>query len=260
MIKKQCSGFPSHCTSFDHYNKECPTCDYHFYKKNKLECASIGIENCLTGKPDTCTLSNRRITYLDEPTHYKKLPDNCAHSIMITSNVKLVIIIFIKLDKLECASIGIENCLTSKSDTCALSNKTITYLDDPKHYKKLHINCAFSDDDNKECKSCNTYFYKKDKLECANIGISHCKEGKPEQYIKCDEGFDLTDNRYVERYIETEPICYNCDDNYKSFDYGATCTVLDNGKESKSQPQPEGNTIFTNLNLAFIILILSFIL
>ena len=64
----------------------------------------------------------------------------------------------------------------------------------------------------------------------------------------------------MERCIETGPICYNCNDNYKSFDYWASRIVLDKGKEPKSQPQPERNNCFTNANLAFIVLVLSFIL
>ena len=115
---------------------------------------------------------------------------------------------------------------------------------------------------NTECKKCATYYYLTDKKECDKIGIDYCQEGDPKKCTKCDNDCDIgTDEKScIKRCIETESYCNQCVNNYESYDYGATCTVLDKDKEPQPEPKPQGNASLTNLNFAFIGLMLSFIL
>ena len=144
-----CKSLPEHCINFDHDKKECITCADTFYLKDKLECASIGIDKCLKGKPDACTECDKTISYLDDPKTCKPLPQNCIYFDHDKKECITCADTFYLKDKLECASIGIGNCLQGKPDECTKCKDGFGISDDKKSCIKI---CTEEETLCQECK------------------------------------------------------------------------------------------------------------
>ena len=254
-----CIKYADNCRhdNYDKEKNECKECNPTYYLTEQKECKEIGIPDCLKGKPGNCTQCDPNVSYLDEKI-CKKITPNCAD--FQNKECQKCNPTYYLTEQKECKEIGIPDCLEGKPGNCTQCDPNVSYLDE-KICKKIPPNCA--DFQNKECQKCKPTYYLTEQKECEEIGIPGCLEGKPGNCTQCDANeYDKTEDgkSCIQRCIDkTGSYCYKCDDNYDSFDYGETCTVLDKDKEPQPQPQPEGNSS-TNLNLAFIAFILSFII
>ena len=251
------------CTQMEGDN--CVDCENWYYPKDG-ECKEIPIKNCKIGNAKNCTECNKAVSYLDDKKQCSDFPSHCDGGSFDHDRKECTKCYphYYLTDQKQCNEIGITDCLEGKPDKCDKCNETVSYLNDQNKCSKQPTNCLIFSQSEKQCTKCYPHYYLTDQKQCNEIGITDCLEGKPGHCDKCDTGCDLNDDstNCIRKCTATEPYCYECNDNYESFDYGATCTVMDEDKEPKPEPkpQPEENASFTNLNLAFIALILSFIL
>ena len=259
-----CEKKTEHCYYFDTIHGVCKRCQEYYYLFNETKCEKIGINHCTYGTPENCTncepsyyvfdpktckeigINHCRVGtpteckgcdtgyYLKSKTECDKIPDHCSVFDLLKNRCTSCEDYYYVYSDLKCEKIGIDHCTRGTPQECTECEfdyyvKNGTCAPKPEH-------CKSFDYLKQECESCESYYYVVDG-GCAKIPINNCVKGDQNECTKCEEDYIISYDKKscIKPCKEYEMICMKCKDNYATFDYGKTCSVLDPNLEPKNE-------------------------
>ena len=202
-------------------SKQCSNCDSGYFVNSESKCQKIPFDHCKHGdavKCETC-----QVYYYMKNSQCVPAPNLCkVYSYNSLQEKCLLCDYYFHAEGTNCVP-NPEHCIDYFNGACKICDDDY-YLEN-KICKYMTIkNCETLEDDSTHCKTCKEgYILNGDKTQCNDL----CKE--------------------------YDDICYECDNNYVSYDYGKTCEVV----EPDNEPSSQSNSIDLNL---FIILLFGYLI
>lgn len=232
---KECKRIPiSHCESGD--SESCEECEDGYYVNDNKKCSKVTLPHCEEGDSEEC--------------------EDCEEYYYLVNG--------------QCKKITHSNCMgvyANDEENGVLQGKCSYcengyYLDSSNNCQKSTTvsKCKYYYSSNEDkCSECEDgYYVDDDNNQCLENTIENCEYQDSAQYCReCKEGYQLSEDRKkCEELCETfEDKCSECSDNYESYDFGLTCTIIDPDYTASSDKNE-----FISLNLVLIISILLFTL
>lgn len=242
----QCIKKP-YCNSAE--GEKCVDCYDYFYPDENGNCTRIPDKYCYRGDSKSCTYCDSGY-FVNSESKCQKIPfDHCSHGSASTCE-SCQTYYYMKYG--QCVSAP-PHCkvysYNSLQEKCMLCDyyfhpEGIYCVSNPEHCTVYYDN---------SCKGCDEGYYLENN-NCKYMTIKNCEtlESDSTHCKACKEGYILNEDKTQCNDLckEYEDICYYCESNYVSYDYGKSCEVVDPNAVPPSQ-----SSNFINLNLFFISLI-----
>ena len=228
-----CKENLDHCKTInllDYKPQKCDDCDSGYYKNEWAKCLPFP-DNCEVMEKNKCK-NCKKYYYLVDNT-CKQYPDNCE--IFIESNMTCTKCKqYYHLNGNDCVPYP-EHCeiMDETFENCTQCFKPF-YVHNGKCEIKPFKCSNFSEEQN-ICYECDHYYYLDNDGKCIP-NPAHCDyvNETTKQCMNCTYGYYLIEGKCKDSCTEKEEICEKCIDNYASYDYGKTCTLLDSDLEPKN--------------------------